>query len=241
MDNKTHISTLFDRDLNALNVKMRQLSETAIAQYADSIDALTTRDEGKLEKLISKDGIIDDLEDEIHEQALQIIALRAPRAEDLRSVLAVMKTASIFERIGDYARNIANRVKVIGTAEPEADPGVDMTRMAKVALGMLRDMQAAFFDHDVDMAIDVWNRDVEVDQFHTAMHKDLLAVMVDNPETTAIGVHYLFIAKNIERIGDYTTDIAEQLYFLVNGDVLSGGRPKADVTSQSLGLSQAEE
>ena len=236
MEEKTHISTAFDRDLEDLNAKMLALGNLAIDQFTAAIELLATQDVEKLEKLIANDDVIDDLEAEIHERSLQIIALRAPRAEDLRIVMVMMRVAAIFERIGDYSRNIANRGKVIGAVDPAIIPSVNIGRTGQVVVGMLADVQNAFHNRDVAQAIDVRDRDVEVDHYHTNFHKEVVARMVDDSDLVPIGVHLLFIAKNIERIGDYATGIAEQLHFLVEGEVPPEERLKADKTSKILGV-----
>lgn len=236
MESHSHISTAFDRDLEQLTAKMRVLGETAIGQFANALDSLATQDQDQLEQLIAKDDEIDDLEAEIHEQALQIIALRAPRAEDLRTVMVMMRVASIFERIGDYSRNIARRATVIASVDAKTVPSVNIGRTGLIVLDMLNNVQTAFYERDVDLAISVWHRDVEVDHHHTNFHKEILATMTSNTSSVPVGVHLLFIAKNIERIGDYATGIAEQIHFLVNGVVPEEGRPKADRTSKILGV-----
>ena len=236
MENQTHISTAFDQDLEQLNGRMRELGELAISQFSQAMDSLATQNHDQLEQLIAKDAAIDDLEAEIHERALQVIALRSPLAADLRAVMVMMRVSSIFERIGDYSRNIANRAKVIGSVDANIVPGVNIGRTGMVVLEMLNDVHTAFHERDVERAIAVWRRDVEVDHHHTNFHKEVLATMTNDPSSVAVGVHLLFIAKNVERIGDYATGIAEQLHFLVNGDVPTENRPKADRTSKILGV-----
>ena len=160
------------------------------------------------------------------------VALPAPRAEDLRCVLVALKVAGILERTGDYARNIANRTKVIITAGNENIPGVNIGRMGQVTQDMVRDALTSYRSRDAEMALAVWSRDVEVDHMHTAFYKEVLASMSRNPNMVGTGAHLLFIAKNIERIGDYATGIAEQVHFLVKGVVPDEDRPKADKTSK---------
>jgi phosphate transport system protein len=165
-----------------------------------------------------------------------VIALRAPHAKDLRQVLVALKIATILERTGDYARNIANRTKVIAQAGNENIPGVNIGRMGQVAKEMLHDVMQAYSRHDAELALEVWRCDIEVDHMHTAFYKEVLASMARDPNLVATGAHLLFIAKNIERIGDYATGIAEQVHFLVHGAVPEGSRPKADRTSKVIGV-----
>jgi len=236
MENRTHISTAFDEDLDALNGSVQELGKLAITQFEKAIDALATQNGAVLDAIISSDAKLDDLEAEIHEKAVEVIALRSPHARDLRQVLVALKIATILERTGDYARNIANRAKVISAAGNENIPGVNIGRMGQVAQEMLRDVMRAYDARDVEAALNVWRRDIEVDHMHTAFYKEVLASMARDSNMVATGAHLLFIAKNIERIGDYATGIAEQVHFLVHGVVPEDARPKADRTSKVVGV-----
>jgi len=193
------------------------------------------QNEANLDKVIKGDAALDALEAEINEKAIEVIAIRSPRAKDLRYVLVALKVATILERMGDYARNIANRTKVIMTAGNENIPGVNIGRMGQVTQEMVRDAMKSYQNRDAEMALAVWRRDIEVDHMHTAFHKEVLASMSRNPNMVGTGAHLLFIAKNIERIGDYATGIAEQVHFLVEGAMPDEDRPKADKTSKVVG------
>ncbi|MDB4852380.1 phosphate signaling complex protein PhoU [Alphaproteobacteria bacterium] len=236
MEDKQHIITAFDDDLAELNSSLQDLGILAITQFELAIDALATQHQSTLNQIISDDAKLDELEAAIHEKALEVIALRSPRAQDLRHVLVALKIATILERTGDYARNIANRTKVIATAGNENIPGVNIGRMGQVTRDMLQDVMRAYATRDADKALDVWRRDIEVDHMHTAFYKEVLASMSRDPNVVATGAHLLFIAKNIERIGDYATGIAEQVHFLVHGAVPKDSRPKADRTSRVVGV-----
>lgn len=236
MEDQQHISTAFDKDLLALNEMVQELGSLAIVQFETAIDALATQHIETLDQVISNDAKLDDLEAAIHEKAVEVIALRAPHAKDLRQVLVALKIATILERTGDYARNIANRTKVIAQAGNENIPGVNIGRMGQVTRDMLQDVMRAYATRDADKALDVWRRDIEVDHMHTAFYKEVLASMARDPNLVATGAHLLFIAKNIERIGDYATGIAEQVHFLVHGAVPEDSRPKADRTSKVIGV-----
>jgi phosphate transport system protein len=230
-----HISTAFDEDLGTLNARLQELAGLACSQFEKAIDGLATQNEAHLDAVIAGDRVLDDLEAEINEKALEIIAIRAPRAADLRYVLVALKVAAILERMGDYARNIANRAKVISLVGNENIPGVNIGRMGQVAKEMVRDAMRAYETRDADKALEVWRRDIEVDHMHTAFYREVLASMSRDATMVATGVHLLFIAKNIERIGDYATGIAEQVHFLVRGVVPEESRPKADKTSKVVG------
>ena len=236
MEDKQHIITAFDDDLAELNSSLQDLGILAITQFELAIDALATQHQSTLNQIISDDVKLDELEAAIHGKALEVIALRSPRAQDLRHVLVALKIATILERTGDYARNIANRTKVIATAGNENIPGVNIGRMGQVTRDMLQDVMRAYATRDADKALDVWRRDIEVDHMHTAFYKEVLASMSRDPNVVATGAHLLFIAKNIERIGDYATGIAEQVHFLVHGAVPEDSRPKADRTSRVVGV-----
>lgn len=231
-----HINSAFDQDLITLNEQVGELARLAGIQFENAIDALATQNEDQLNAVISGDKALDELEAQINEKALEVIAIRAPRAADLRHVLVALKVAAILERIGDYARNIANRTKVISAAGNENIPGVNIGRMGQVAREMINDAMRSFNDRDAKLALDVWRRDVEVDHMHTAFYKEVLASMSRNPKLVGAGAHLLFIAKNIERIGDHATGIAEQVHFLVAGVVPEEDRPKADKTSKVVSV-----
>ena len=232
MDTQKHISSAFDQDLAILNDTLQKLGDLAWRQFEGAIEGIATQNEANLDRVIKGDAALDALEAEINEKVMEVITLRSPRAEDLRYVLVALKVAGILERIGDYARNIANRTKVIITAGNENIPGVNIGRMGQVTQDMVRDALTSYRSRDAEMALAVWSRDVEVDHMHTAFYKEVLASMSRNPNMVGTGAHLLFIAKNIERIGDYATGIAEQVHFLVKGVVPDEDRPKADKTSK---------
>tara|TARA_B110000977_G_C11042331_1_gene479291 strand:- start:1043 stop:1750 length:708 start_codon:yes stop_codon:yes gene_type:complete len=233
-DQQQHISSAFHRDLTDLNELLQNLGNLACNQFEKAIDGLATQNEKDLDEIITGDVVLDELEATIHEKAIEVMALRSPRAKDLRYVLVALKVATILERTGDYARNIANRTKVISAAGNENIPGVNIGRMGQVTQEMVRDVMRAYAQNDAELALAVWRRDVEVDHMHTTFYREVLASMTRDPNLVASGVHLLFIAKNIERIGDYATGIAEQVHFLVTGAVPKENRPKADKTSKVI-------
>ena len=233
-DQQQHISSAFHRDLTDLNELLQNLGNLACNQFEKAIDGLATQNEKDLDEIITGDVVLDELEATIHEKAIEVMAPRSPRAKDLRYVLVALKVATILERTGDYARNIANRTKVISAAGNENIPGVNIGRMGQVTQEMVRDVMRAYAQNDAELALAVWRRDVEVDHMHTTFYREVLASMTRDPNLVASGVHLLFIAKNIERIGDYATGIAEQVHFLVTGAVPKENRPKADKTSKVI-------
>ena len=230
----SHIVSAFDDDLNNLNIRIEQLGNLARERFVMALDAIATQDEKTLDKIIKGDKELDVLEAEIIQSAFEIIALRSPRASDLRRVVVASKIASIFERVGDFSKNIARRTKAMAASGHETIPDVNIGRMGHMAEAMMNDAMQAYHDLDIKVAIDLRNSDIELDHMHTAFYNEVIAMMTDNSKMVGSGVHLLFIGKNIERIGDYMTGIAEEIYFLVEGVQLDDERPKADKTSSKL-------
>ncbi|MGB7321564.1 MAG: phosphate signaling complex protein PhoU [Albidovulum sp.] len=223
-----HILRAFDRDLEAIQalvMKMGGMVETAILEAAQ---ALETRDEELAEKVRAGDKAIDALEERINEESARLIALRAPTASDLRTVLSVMKIAASLERVGDYAKNMAKRSHVLGQMAAVGSSGGALRRMAKAVTEMLSHALDAYIHRDLDLAEDVRQRDREVDQMYNALFREFLTHMMEDPRSITACMHLHFIAKNIERMGDHATTIAEQVIYLVTGAVPEESRPKAE-------------
>ena len=228
-----HIVASFDEDLGELNTMLTRLGGLAEKQFADAMDALERRDIQNIDEIIARDAELDEMEFNLNERGIEIIALRAPVARDLRRVIVTIKVAALLERIGDYAKNIAKRSRVIIEHENSKSDNVSLARMAALVQQMLNQVLDAYVSKDSDLAMDVRDRDMEVDRLHTSLFREILARMSEAPEQVATGSHLLFIAKNIERIGDHTTGIAEQIFFLKHGRYPSEERPKADKSSLS--------
>ena len=226
-----HILSSFDDDLNKLNNNLLKLGNGALDQFEKCINNYGTQDLEDIEKVISADKLLDDLDDKVQKNGFEIIALRAPQAVDLRRVIVALKIATILERIGDYSRNISNRTKLLIEMKYTDLPGVNIGKMGQKTLTMMEDVIEAYVNGDDKLAVKVRNSDVKIDKMHTQYYLEIVASMQRNKKLAPTGAHLLFIAKNIERVADYVTDIAEQVYFLVNGTVLSDERPKADETS----------
>lgn len=229
-----HIASAFDRDLEAVQaniMKMGGLVEVAISGASRS---LVTRDEELAQQVRQGDKAIDALEDLINEEAARVIALRAPTAGDLRLVLSVLKVSANLERIGDYAKNIAKRTAVLVEASQIDGSSAALRRMAREVEIMLRDALDAYIQRDAELASDVIERDQEVDQMYNGLFRELLTFMAEDPRNITACMHLHFIGKNIERMGDHVTAIAEQVVYLVTGERPTEARPKADNTSQSL-------
>jgi phosphate transport system protein len=226
-----HILSSFDDDLNKLNTNLLKLGNGALDQFEKCINNYGTQNLEDIEKVISADKILDDLDDKVQKNGFEIIALRAPQAADLRRVIVALKIATILERIGDYSRNISNRTKLLIEMKYTDLPGVNIGKMGQKTLTMMEDVIEAYVNGDDKLAVKVRNSDVKIDKMHTQYYLEIVASMQRNKKLAPTGAHLLFIAKNIERVADYVTDIAEQVYFLVNGSVLTDERPKADETS----------
>lgn len=226
-----HIASAFDRDLEAIQaqiMKMGGLVENAILEAAISLE---TRDEERAEAVRKSDKAIDALEELINEEAARVIALRAPTAIDLRVVLSVIKVSANLERIGDYAKNLAKRTGVLSQMEPVNGSAGALRRMAKEVEGMLKDALDAYVARDAELAQDVIDRDIQVDQMYNALFREFLTFMMEDPTNITACMHLHFIAKNIERMGDHVTSIAEQVVYLVTGAIPDEARVKGDKTS----------
>ncbi len=226
-----HISSAYDRDLEGITtliMKMGGLVEDAILKAAKS---LADRDVELAEEVRAGDKAIDALEIQINEEAARTIALRAPVSKDLRSVLTVLRLAASLERIGDYAKNIAKRTSVVVEMNPVNGSDAALRRMAREVEGMLKDTLDAYVRGDAELAEDVRQRDQEVDQMYNALFREFLTFMMEDPRNITACMHLHFMAKNIERMGDLTTNMAEQVIYLVTGEMPDEARPKGDKTA----------
>lgn len=230
MTDSKHLVSSYDRDLEsiqALIMKMGGMVESAISE---SVRALVERDEDLAAEVRDRDRDIDAMEERVNEQAARILALRAPAASDLRTVLTVIKISAALERIGDYAKNLAKRTSVLVQMHPIEGSSGAIRRMAREVEVMLRDGLDAYVQHDAQMAADVRSRDRDVDQMYNALFRELLTHMMEDPRNITACMHLHFIVKNIERMGDLTTNIAEQVIYLVTGEIPDDERPKGDRT-----------
>ncbi len=231
MQDDKHIASAFDRDLEAVQaniMKMGGLVEAAIMNAAVSLE---TRDEELAEQVRRNDRRIDEIEDLVNAEAARVIAIRAPTATDLRTVLSVIKISSNLERVGDYAKNIGKRTSVLVQMPPVGASASALRRMAKAVELMLKDVLDAYIQRDAELAVSVRLRDEEVDQMYNALFREFLTHMLEDPRNITACMHLHFIAKNIERMGDHVTSIAEQVIYLVTGRLPDDVRPKGDNTS----------
>ena len=224
-----HTVKAFDNEIGQLRGMIAEMGGRAEAAIDQALDALVHRNLDLAEKVIAEDKQIDGLEREIERLAVQIIALRAPMADDLREVVAALKIAGVVERIGDYAKNIAKRVALLESRRKIEAISV-LPAMGQIAAQMVHDVLDAFAARDAEGAEQVVKRDREVDDFYNSIFRALLTHMMENPAEITTAAHLLFIAKNLERIGDHATNVAEMVYFAATGDYLAE-RERPDFTS----------
>ncbi len=229
-----HIASAFDRDLEAIQAHIMKMGGLVEASIMGAARSLEERDEELADQVRKGDAAIDTLEELINEEAARVIALRAPTAGDLRLVLSVMKVSGNLERIGDYSKNIAKRTSVLVEVSHIDGSAAALRRMAREVERMLRDALDAYIQRDAELAADVIERDAEVDQMYNGLFRELLTFMAEDPRNISSCMHLHFIAKNIERMGDHVTSIAEQVVYLVTGERPTETRTKADTTSQTV-------
>jgi phosphate transport system protein len=225
-----HIVKSFDDDLKALNNVIADMGGLAEAQLDKAVEALSRRNPDLASEVVESDRRIDALEHEVGVMTVRMLALRQPMAKDLREVVAAIKIASDIERIGDYAKNIAKRALILTQATPMR-PAASIPRMAALARQIVKEALDAYVEKDKDLAQAAWRRDEEVDEMFNSLFRELLTYMMEDPRNIGPSAHLLFIAKNIERIGDHATNIAEIVYYMVEGKNLDESRPKGDTTN----------
>jgi phosphate transport system protein len=223
-----HTAKAFDIDLQELTRLVAEMGGLAEKQIADSVDALAHRDAESAMQVVAVDPTIDALQHEIEEKAVLTIARRQPMAVDLREIVSALRVANDLERIGDLAKNIAKRVTALnGEFHPQKlIRGVE--HMASMVLGQLKEVLDSYASHDLDKALVVWNGDEEIDAMCTSLFRELLTYMMEDPRNITFCIHLMFAAKNIERMGDHATNIAETVYYLIEGRPITDQRPKGD-------------
>ena len=223
-----HTVKAFSEELGALTNEVARLGGLAETAVNDSIAAVVRRDTVLAQSVIERDGKIDQAQRDVERRAIKLFALRQPFAEDLRVVLTGWRIAGELERVGDLAKNIAKRTLILNQAEPiQLTKSVE--RMGRIALSQLKQVLDAYSNRDVQAAISVWFHDDDVDAHYNSLFRELLTYMMEDPRTITSSAHLLFIAKNLERIGDHSTNIAEYIHYLVTGEEIATERPRADV------------
>jgi phosphate transport system protein len=231
MGNSEHIVKSFDSELQRLYGEIQRMGEIAISQLDAAIDVLQRRDSDAARRVVANDDAIDALEHEVSNDVLRLLALRQPMARDLREVYAALRISSDIERIGDYAANVAKRSMILNQGAPVA-LAHGLPTLARLANELVKESLRAYNTRDADAAKAVRARDAELDVQYTALFRELLTYMAEDPKQITPCTHLLFMAKNIERIGDHATNIAENTWFLVHGETLTEQREKKDLTSQ---------
>jgi len=229
-----HTVKSFQEELDGITASIAQMGGLTEAQLSGAIESVSRRDSQLAERTVQEDRRIDALENEIEARAVRVIALRQPMASDLREAIAAIKISSDLERIGDLAKNIAKRALVIqGDFDTPVRLIQGIARMGRLAQGQLKSVLDAFSNRDAQAAMEVWRGDEEIDEMYNSVFRELLTYMMEDPRTIGVCTHLLFIAKNIERIGDHATNIAETVRYVVTGETVSDDRPKGDKTSST--------
>ena len=227
-----HIVKAYGEELAQLSAEIARLGGLVEAQIASAVDSMTRRDVGQASAVVKNDEQIDALQLEVEEKVLRMFALRQPMAVDLRHAMSAMKISMQLERCGDLAKNIAKRGLVLAKGEPVTPFNRSIDRMGKLVGERLKAVLDAYAAKDVAAAVDVWNRDEEVDEHYNAIFRELLTYMMGDPRTITPCTHLLFVAKNLERIGHHATNIAEIVHYEFTGDAILGLRPKFDTLQQ---------
>ena len=223
-----HTVKAFGEELAGLTADVARLGGLAEAQVSDAVDAVARRDAILAQQVIERDKKLDVLQIEIERKAIRLIALRQPVAQDLRHVVAAMKISMQLERCGDQAKNIAKRCLILTQAEPLTPLTRSIQRMGLLVAGRLKEVLDSYTERQLDRAVGVWSRDAEVDEHYNSLFRELLTYMMGDPRTINSCAHLLFIAKNLERVGDYATNIAEMVHFEITGEEMTADRPKGN-------------
>ncbi len=220
-----HIVSAFDEELMGVRAKLAEMGGLAEEMLDQALEAVANRDAALSEEVVQRDRRLDRLEIEVEEMIIRVIALRAPVAMDLRLLVAAMKISATLERVGDLSKSIARRGIELSRERPmPLTPS--LIRMGRATHKQLSEVLDAFTSRDTALAVSVWRKDVEIDELYNSMFRELVTYMMEDPRTITLGSHCLFIAKNLERIGDHTTHIAEMTYYVVEGEPLTAERPR---------------
>jgi len=221
-----HTIKAYDKELEALERRIAEMGGIAEKMVIDAMDALSNSDGALAHRVIASDERLDALQREIEDSAILTIARRQPMAVDLREIIGAIRVAGDLERVGDLAKNIAKRSLKVSEEVRSPREVVGLKHMNDVATELLKDVLDAYAQRDVDRALAVWERDAELDALEDSVFRDLLTHMMEDPRNISYCAHLLFCSKNIERVGDHATNIAETVHYLVTGHPLPGERPK---------------
>ena len=225
-----HTNKAFDEDLNRLNGLVSELGSRAAAAIENAMRALDRLDTDAAAELVTQDKILDDLEMQIERHVITTIALRAPMADDLRTMIAALKIAAVLERCGDYAKSISKRVPLL-IKDRAVETIPLLMSMSTLVVELLREALTAYAARDAVLAEDVAARDKRVDEFYNAIFRALVTYMMENPRSISESTHLLFIARNLERAGDHATNIAEMVYYAATGNYMPGREKGTDSTT----------
>jgi phosphate transport system protein len=226
-----HTAKVFDADLQELTAMIAEMGGHTEKQIIEAIEALSRGDAIRGKRVISADAALDALQREIDQAAIATIGTRQHIATNLREIIGIIRIANDLERIGDLAKNIGKRVIGINGEDVPRKAIRGVEHMGALVLRQLQEVLDCFASRDSAKAFDIWNGDEEIDSMNTSLFREVLTYMMEDPRGMAFGIHLLFCAKNIERMGDHVTNIAEALYFMVEGQMLLDERPKGDSTS----------
>jgi phosphate transport system protein len=235
-----HIVSSYDAELAGLRSSIAEMGGIAEKQLSDAIHALVRRDTALAQSVIAMDQRMDALQRDIEERAVLTIARRQPLAIDLREVVAAIRISGDLERIGDMAKNCAKRVLAIADGFQAQKIVIGVQNIADLVMEQLKDVLDAYAQHDLARALDVWGRDGQIDALYTSLFRELLTYMMEDPRNISFCAHLLFVAKNVERIGDHSTNIAETINYLITGQNLTAERPKDDRTTVPDSAAAAE-
>ena len=224
----SHIVSSFGEDIKNLREKTVEMAQLVREQFNNAEQALVKRDLDLASSVRDRDTIVDQMEQEIEQKAIELIAMRSPMADDLREIIC-----NALERIGDYAKNLSKRVPVINEENQFAANTAVISQMIEIINTMSEDVIEAYVTKNADKAISVWTRDLAVDNLYDSFFRELLTHMMENPRSITSATHLLFIAKNVERAGDHITNIAEIIYFIIEGRPIEMVRPKGDLSSET--------
>ena len=225
-----HIVRSFAQELQRLSNLVTQMGGVAEAQVEAAVKAVSRRDVGLATQVMQADARLDAYERDIDAEAVRLLALRQPMAQDLREIVSALKVSADLERIGDYAANVAKRSLALAQV-PVVRPAAGIPRMGRLVAAILKEVLDAYIERDVGKAIAAWERDEELDDLYTSLFREVLTYMMEDPRNITPCTHLLFMAKNLERIGDHATNIAETIHYLVVGTTLRDQRPKKDASS----------
>ena len=231
---ENHIVASFDNDMSKLESLFQEMGDIVLVQLKDATRALRKEDRDLAKKVVKGDKQLNELERDLNDLAIKILALRQPFAIDLRYVLTTLKSAGHLERMGDLTRNMAQRTRTIAKAEAETGPIETLIRMSKLVQGMTETILEAYKSRDGELAKTVLAQDEKVDMAHNALFRELVTYMMEDASNISACMHVLFIAKNIERMGDNIADIAKEIIYMTTGDWPEGKRAKSDKTSKII-------